>query len=159
MNSNRKFDVSLDETLLWHTMNLMPLFRGLKGRKYQLPVVIFYVRPLVSVNSCCINLDHTGSDGAQLTIISYNIYQTLKLLVAPWPHWTRWCTSHNHQLQYLSNSETTSNSCCINLGLTGPDGVQATIISYNIYQTLKLLVTHVVLALASLDQMVYKSQS
>ena len=59
----------------------------------------------------------------------------------------------------LSNSKTTSNSCCVNLGLTGPDGVQVTIISYNIYQTLKLLVTHVVLTLASLDQMVYKSQS
>ena len=81
MNSNQKFDVSLDKTLLWHTMNLMPLFRGLKDRKYQLPVVIFDVRPLVSVNSCCISLDHTGSEGAQVTIISYNIYQTLKLLV------------------------------------------------------------------------------
>ena len=80
MNSNRKFDVSLDETLLWHTMNLMPLFRGLKGRKYQLPVVIFYVPPLVSGNSCCINLGHTGPDGIQVTITSYNIYQTLKLL-------------------------------------------------------------------------------
>ena len=46
-----------------------------------------------------------------------------------------------------------------NLGRTGPDGVQVTIISYNIYQTLKLLVTHVVLTLVSLDQTVYKSQS
>ena len=47
----------------------------------------------------------------------------------------------------LSISKTTSNSCYINLGLTGPDGVQVTIISYNIYQTLKLLVclTHVAL--------------
>ena len=59
----------------------------------------------------------------------------------------------------LSNSKSTSNSCCINLGHTGPDGVQVTIISYNIYQTLKLLVIHVVLTLATLDQMVYKSQS
>ena len=100
MNSNRKFDVSLEETLLWHPMNLMPLFRRLKGRKYQLPVVIFYVRPLVSVNSCCINLNHTG-----------------------------------------------------------PDTIQVTITSYNIYQTLKLLISHVVLTLVSLDQMVYKSQS
>ena len=66
---------------------------------------------------------------------------------------------HNHQLKYLSNSKSTSNSCCINLGHTGPDGVQVTIISYNIYQTLKLLVIHVVLTLATLDQMVYKSQS
>ena len=71
------------------------------------------------------------------------------MLYKPWSHWTRWRTSHNHQLQYLSNSKTTSNSCCINLGHTGPDGVQVTIISYNIqYQTLKLLVTHVVLTLA-----------
>ena len=100
MNSNQKFDVSLEETLLWHSMNLMPLFRRLKGRKYQLPVVIFYVRPLVSVNSCCINLNHTG-----------------------------------------------------------PDSIQVTITSYNIYQTLKLLISHVVLTLVSLDQMVYKSQS
>ena len=62
----------------------------------------------------------------------------------PWSHWTRWCASHNHQLQYLSKSKTTSNSCCINLGLTGPDGVQVTIISYNIYQTLKSLLTRAV---------------
>ena len=82
-------------------------------------------------NSCCINLGHTGPDGVQVTII---------------------------RLQYLSNSKTTD-SYCINLGLTGPDGVQVTIISYNIYQTLKLLVTHVVLTLVTLDQMVYKSQS
>ena len=47
----------------------------------------------------------------------------------------------------------------INLGHTGPDDVQVTIISYNIYQTLSLWVTHVVLALVTLDQMVYKSQS
>ena len=46
MNSNRKFDVSLDDTLLWHTMNLNAfVFRGLKRRKYQLPVVIFDVFP------------------------------------------------------------------------------------------------------------------
>ena len=51
------------------------------------------------------------------------------------------------------------NSCCINLGHTGPDGVQVTIIGYNIYQTIKLLVTHVVLTLVTLDQMVYKSLS
>ena len=100
MNSNQKFDVSLEETLLWHPMNLMPLFRRLKGRNYKLPVVIFYVRPLVSVNSCCINLNHTG-----------------------------------------------------------PDSIQVKITSYNIYQTLKLLISHVVLTLVSLDQMVFKSQS
>ena len=81
------------------------------------------------------------------------------MLYYPWSHWTRWCTSHNHQIQYLSNSKSTSNSCCITLGHTGPDGVQVTIMSYNIYQTLKLLVTHVVLTLVTLDQMVYKSQS
>ena len=80
------------------------------------------------------------------------------MLYQPWPHWTRWCTSHNHQLQYLLNSKTTSNSCCINHGHTGPDGVQVTIISYNIYQTLKLLVTHVVLTLVTLDQIAHKSQ-
>ena len=61
--------------------------------------------------------------------------------------------------KYVSNSKTTSNSCCINLGLPEPDGVQVSIISYNIYQTLKLLVTHVVLTLVTLDQMVYKSLS
>ena len=61
--------------------------------------------------------------------------------------------------QYLSNSKTTSNSWCIHLDLTEPDGVHVSVISYNIYQTLKLLVTHVVLTLATLDQMVYKSQS
>ena len=79
------------------------------------------------------NLDHTGSEGAKVTILGYDIYQTLKLLV------------------------TTSNSCCNNLGHTGPDGLQVTIFSYNIYQTLKLILTHVVLTLASLDQMVYNS--
>ena len=31
-----------------------------------------------------------------------------------------------------------SNSCRINLGHTGPDDVEVTIISYNIYQTLSL---------------------
>ena len=46
-----------------------------------------------------------------------------------------------------------------NLDHTRPEGAQVTIISYNIYQTLKLLVTRVVLTLASLDQMTYKSQS
>ena len=46
MNSNRKFDVSLDDMLLWHKMNLNAfVFRGLKRRKYQLPVVIFDVCP------------------------------------------------------------------------------------------------------------------
>ena len=47
----------------------------------------------------------------------------------------------------LNYSKTANNPCCINLGHTGPDGVQVTIISYNIYQTLKLLVclTHAVL--------------
>ena len=83
-------------------------------------------------NSCCINLGHTGPDGVQVTII---------------------------RLQYLSNSKTTSNSCCTNFDLTGPNGVQVTIVSYNIYQTLKLLVTHVILTLITLDQMAYKSQS
>ena len=46
-----------------------------------------------------------------------------------------------------------------NLDHTGPEGAQVTIISYNIYQTLKLLVTRVILTLASLDHMAYKSQS
>ena len=44
-----------------------------------------------------------------------------------------------------------------NLDHTGPEGAQVTIISYNIYQTLKLLVTHVVFTLASLDQEAYNS--
>ena len=70
-----------------------------------------------------------------------------------------WRTSHNTQLQYLSNSKTASDSCCINLGHTGPDGVQVTIISYNIYQTLKLLEIHVVLTLVTQDHIAYKSQS
>ena len=61
--------------------------------------------------------------------------------------------------QYLSNSKTTSNSWCIHLGLTEPDGVHVSIIRYDIYQTLKLLVTRVVSTLVSRDQMVYKSQS
>ena len=43
------------------------------------------------------NLSLAGPDGVQATII---------------------------RLQYLSNSKTTSNSCCINLGHTGPDGEQ-----------------------------------
>ena len=60
-------------------------------------------------------------------------------------------------LQYLSSSKFTSNSCCTNLGHTGPDGVQLTIISCNIYQTFKLLVTQVVLISITLDQMTYKS--
>ena len=60
--------------------------------------------------------------------------------------------------QYLTNSKTTSNSCSINLGHTGPDGVQVTIISYNIHQTLKVLVTRKVLTLVTLDQMAYKLQ-
>ena len=42
------------------------------------------------------------------------------------------------------------NRSWFNLGHTGPDGVQVTIISYNIYQTLKLLATHVVLTLVTL---------
>ena len=41
---------------------------------------------------------------------------------------------------------------------TGADDVHFTITSYNIYQTLKLLETYVVLTLVSLDQMVYKPQ-
>ena len=63
------------------------------------------------------------------------------------------------RIQYQSLVTILNNSCCINLGYTGPDDVQVTIISYNIYQTIKLLVTHVVLTLVSLDQMTYKSQS
>ena len=77
------------------------------------------------------NLGHTGPDGVQVTIISYNIYQTPKLLA-----------TH-----------------VVNLGHTGPGGLQVTFISYNIYPTLKLLVTHIVLTLVTLDQMVHKSQS
>ena len=51
MNSNRKFDVSLDGTLLSHTTNQNALIitsvagicraRALKERKYQLPLAIF----------------------------------------------------------------------------------------------------------------------
>ena len=112
------------------------------------------------------------------------------MLYSPCSQRTSCLTSHNHQLQYLSNSKlvvthvvltlvtldqtvyksqssvtifiklkTTSNSCCINLGHTGPDGVQVTIISYNIYQTLKLLVTHAVLTLVTLDKMAYTSHN
>ena len=40
-------------------------------------------------------------------------------------------------LQYLSNSITTSSSCCINLGLTGSEGVQLHL-SVNVFTT-KLL--------------------
>ena len=61
------------------------------------------------------------------------------MLYYPWSHWTRWCTSHNHQLQYLSTSKTTSNSCCINLGLTGPVGVQLNL-SVNVLNTKVLIV-------------------
>jgi len=61
MNSNRKFDVSLDGALLTHTTNmsafvLTPAVRNchvreLKNRKYQLPVAIFDVRDVnVTVN-------------------------------------------------------------------------------------------------------------
>ena len=46
---------------------------------------------------------------------------------------------------------------CINFGLTGPVGVQVTIICYHIYETRKLLVTHVVITLVTLDQMAYIS--
>ena len=134
--------------------------------KSQSPVIIF-IKLKNTSNSCCItcNLGHTGPDGVQATIISYNIYQTLKLLV------TRVVLTlvTLDQMVYKSQSpviifiklKNTSNSCCItcNLGHTGPDGVQATIISYNTYQTLKLLETRVVLTLVSLDQMAYKSQS
>ena len=101
-----------------------------------IPIVTFNTSQSLKLHvqgtHACINLDHTGSEGAQVTILSYDIYQTLKLLV------------------------TTSNSCCINLGHTGPDGLQVTIISFNIYKTLKLLGTHVVLTLVTLDQMAYK---
>ena len=41
---------------------------------------------------------------------------------------------------------------------TGSDDIQVTITNYNIYQMLKLLVTHVVLTLVTLDQMTYKLQ-
>ena len=51
MNSNRRFDVSLDGTLLPHTTNVNAFIltpavrvRALKERKYQLPVAIFDVR-------------------------------------------------------------------------------------------------------------------
>ena len=63
------------------------------------------------------------------------------------------------RILYQSLVTILNNSCCIKLGYTGPHDVQVIIISYNIYQTLKLLVTHVVLTLITLDQMVYKSQS
>ena len=53
----------------------------------------------------------------------------------------------------LSTAKITTKSSCIYLGHTGPDSVKVKIISYNIYQTLKLLGTHVVLTLASLDRM------
>ena len=81
------------------------------------------------------------------------------MLYSSWSQRTRCLASHNHQWQYLSNSKTTSNSCCIHLGLTGPDGVQVTIISYTIYQTLKLPVTHAVLTLVTLDKMAYTSHN
>ena len=57
----------------------------------------------------------------------------------PWSHWTRWRTSHNNQLQYLSNSKTNSNSCCIKLGLTGPEGVKLHL-SSNVFTTKVLIV-------------------
>ena len=54
MNENGKLDISLDGSLLSHTMNLNtivlgPLYeiylvRALKKRKYQLPISIFDVR-------------------------------------------------------------------------------------------------------------------
>ena len=53
MNGNRKLDVSLDGTLLSHTMNLNAFVlipavricrvRALRGRKYQLLVAVFDV--------------------------------------------------------------------------------------------------------------------
>ena len=47
-----------------------------------------------------------------------------------------------------------------NLGLTGPDGIQVTIISCNIYQIQKLpALKEVELTLVTLDQMAYKPQS
>ena len=119
--------------------------------------------PKTTSNSCCIHLGLNGPDVLQVTIISDNIYRTLKL---PVTHVVFTLVSTD-QLSCKSQSsvtifiklKTTSNSCCIHLGLNGPDVLQVTIISDNIYQTLKLLVTHVVLTLVSLDQMVYKSQS
>ena len=39
----------------------------------------------------------------------------------------------------MSNSKTTSNSCCINLGLTGPEGVQLHL-SANVFTTKVLIV-------------------
>ena len=97
----------------------------------------------------------------QSLVSIFNNLQNYKelMLYQPWSHWTRGRARHNFKLQSLSNSKTASNSCCINLGHTGPDGVQVTIISYNIYQTQKPLVPHVVLTLVSLDQMTCKSYS
>ena len=66
----------------------------------------------------------------QVTVISYNIYRTLKLLT--------------HTVSTL----VTLDQMAYKSQLSG----------YHIYQTLKLLVTHVVLTLITLDQMAYNSQ-
>ena len=65
----------------------------------------------------------------QVTVISYNVYQTLKLLI----HTVLTLVTLD-QMVYKSQSS-----------------------GYNTYQTLKLL-THTVLTLVTLDQMAYKSQ-
>ena len=61
-------------------------------------------------------------------MISYNIYQTLKLLIThavlTLATLDQMAYKSHHQLQYWSNPNTTSNSCCINLGHTRSDGVQ-----------------------------------
>ena len=124
---------------------------------------------LVSI-SCCINLDHTGAESAHVTNLSYNVYQTLKLLVT---HVVLTMVTMD-QMVYKSHSSVTifiklsyklywnigtpyhslvSISCCINLDHTGAESAHVTNLSYNVYQTLKLLVTHVVLTLVALDQM------
>ena len=44
-----------------------------------------------------------------------------------------------HKSKYLLNSKTASNSCCINLGLTGPEGVQLHF-NANVFTTKVLIV-------------------
>ena len=74
MNSNRKFDVSLDGTLLSHTTSLNAFVlspavricrvRALKEREYQLPVAIFdvwNVNVLVALRSLMFNLREPSS--------------------------------------------------------------------------------------------------
>ena len=74
MNSNRKFDVSLDGTLLSHTASLNAFVlipavricrvRALKEREYQLPVAVFDVwdvNVLVASRSLMFNLREPSS--------------------------------------------------------------------------------------------------